>query len=243
MIGRTNVGGAGGGTAFAYIRVAYPAGGTVRCTDGRKSFVARDTSGLYVFGVPYAATWTLTLSLNGSTVSDTVTITTMYQVETIALNPWNGIAFDNGDQYTSITGGWYKNTNITPQVSGGTTGTDCGAGSTEMYFRPNAANQYCFVQTRNKVDVTGFSKMACTVSSYNSTNNVLIYFYLSDKSSGTMSLQYYRIFNGIAGTGELTHVDITSATGSYYITLACAPHSGKSNTNLYISNVRFFNDD
>lgn len=243
MIGRTNVGGGGGGgTAFAYIRVAYPAGGTVRCTDGRKSFIAQDTSGAYVFGVPYAATWTLTLTIDGDSISDTVAITSMYQVESIILNPWNGVAFDNGNQYTNVTGGWYKNTNITPQASGATVGTDCGAGSDAIYLRPKASNQYCFVQTRNKVDITGFSKMAYTVQGYNTTNGANVMLYLSNASSGSMSPSYYTGWRTLSATGEIS-ADITGASGSYYVTLACSPKSGSTNTWVNISNVRFFNDD
>lgn len=249
MIGRTNVGGGGGGgTAFAYIRVTYPTGGTVRCTDGRKSFVAQDTSGLYVFGVPYAATWTVTVAVDGTTVSQSVTITSMYQVENIVLSTWDGIVFSNGDQKTDITGGWYANGNMT--YSNKTLRTDGSITSTAIHLLITDVPQVSFVTTRNKVSVSGFSKMSYTIGAYQKSsggktiklNAILL---LSSTASGDINniLDYTTAWKLVNSTGEVSS-SIAGASGSYYVTVGLTSPGGQTTTGTVdITNVRFFNDD
>ena len=85
MIGITNVGG-GGGMAYAYIGVVYDAGATVTCTDGNKTYRAKDTSGLYVFPVPYAATWVVTATNGTDVASESVVIDTLWQDVVVKIN-------------------------------------------------------------------------------------------------------------------------------------------------------------
>ena len=249
MIGRTNVGGGGvGGTAFAYIRVAYPVGGTVSCTDGRKTFVAKDTSGVYVFGVPYAATWTLTATIGGATASNTVTITDMYQVESIVLATWDGIVFNNGDQKTAITGGWYANGNMT--YSNKTARSDGSVTSTAIHLIIANTTQSSFITTRNKVNVSGFSKMAYTIGAYqkssgSQTNNIRTILALSSAASGDVNdiINYSTYWQSVNSTGEVSG-DLSGATGSYFVSIGLTSAGGHAITGTVdITNVRFFNSN
>lgn len=93
MVGRTNVGGSGSsgsaGPAFAYIRVSYPEGSICTATSGTKTITAADTSGLYIFPIPEPSSasedWTVSCTDNTNTKSDTITISSQYQIESISL--------------------------------------------------------------------------------------------------------------------------------------------------------------
>lgn len=89
MIGKTNVGGGGSGSAWAYIGVTYPAGSTCSTTNGSTTLSAQGTSGLYVFQIPEPATtpetWTVSCTNGTKTKSATVSIGTQYQFETVTL--------------------------------------------------------------------------------------------------------------------------------------------------------------
>lgn len=83
----TRRGGAGGGgQAYGYIVVVYPAGSICTCTNGTKTFTAKDTSGQWVFSVPTAGNWTVTATDGSKTASKTVAITSPYQGEKVKLS-------------------------------------------------------------------------------------------------------------------------------------------------------------
>lgn len=89
MIGKTNVGGGGSGSAWAYIAVTYPSGSTCSATNGSTTLSAQGTSGIYVFQIPEPATtpetWTVSCTNGTKTKSATVSIGTQYQFETVTL--------------------------------------------------------------------------------------------------------------------------------------------------------------
>lgn len=78
MIGSVNTG--GGATAFAFIVATYPVGSTCTCTctETGKVLRAKDTSGSWVFDIPYAGTWTVATDANHS---KSVSISYKAQVE------------------------------------------------------------------------------------------------------------------------------------------------------------------
>lgn len=86
MIGRTNVG--GGGNTFAFIVVTYPVGSVCTCSDGVRTIRAKDTTGSFVFNIPYAARWTVECHNDATEESDEVDveISTKGQVENVILN-------------------------------------------------------------------------------------------------------------------------------------------------------------
>ena len=168
MIGITNVGG-GGGMAYAYIGVVYDAGATVTCTDGNKTYRAKDTSGLYTFPVPYAATWVVTATDGTKTKSESVVITSLWQDVVADMTFWDGELFDNGNQYTNITGGWAYNKNLYYSTNFPT--TNVANIDTCISFSLHQASRSCFVQTLSKVDLTNVVSVDLLFKSATSTSS------------------------------------------------------------------------
>ena len=103
MIGKTNTGSAL--KAFAIIGVTYPTGSVCTCTEGTKTLTLKDTSGLGIFLIPYAATWTVSCTDGTKTASKDVIITTDGQSKSVTLT-YELVLFDNGTDNTAVTGGW-----------------------------------------------------------------------------------------------------------------------------------------
>ena len=83
MIGVSS--GGGGGAAYAYISVTYPAGSVCTCVSGGTTLTAPDTSGAFVFEVPSAGSWVITATDGVDTATKTVTITSQYQIEFVGV--------------------------------------------------------------------------------------------------------------------------------------------------------------
>lgn len=66
LLGKSNIGGGAGGKAFAAISVTYPAGSVCTCSSGSKTLKAKDTSGRFLFTVPFGGEWTVKAE-NGAT--------------------------------------------------------------------------------------------------------------------------------------------------------------------------------
>lgn len=80
------LGGGGGGDVFAFIIVTYPAGSVCTCTDGTKTLTAKDTTGSWVFEIPYAGTWTVSRTDGEQTASASVSINAKGQSESVELS-------------------------------------------------------------------------------------------------------------------------------------------------------------
>lgn len=155
MIGITNVGG-GGGMAYAYIGVIYTPGETVTCTDGNRTYRAKDTSGLYVFPVPYAATWVVTSTDGESVNSESVVITNLWQDEIVDLS-FDGTVFNNGKQYVNVTGGWAYNPNV--YIGSPEDNIDTSTIDNHIRIASTARGKTCYVTTGNAIDITGATSL------------------------------------------------------------------------------------
>lgn len=76
----------GGPKAFAFIPVTYPAGSVCSCSMESRTLKAPDTSGSYVFAVPAAGTWTVSISDGSRTKSRSVSVSTANQIVDGSLN-------------------------------------------------------------------------------------------------------------------------------------------------------------
>ena len=121
MIGKTNVGGGGSGSAWAYIAVTYPSGSTCSATNGSLTLSATGTSGLFVFQIPQPAStpevWTVACANGTKTKSDTVSITTQYQVATVTLRYSRLPEGYQEVEYLQSSGTQYINTGTAPNGS------------------------------------------------------------------------------------------------------------------------------
>lgn len=90
---------------FATITVTYPAGSTLTCTCGNDSFTAETTSGSYTFVVPYAGTWGI-WATNGVQSKGAYVDVSYYNQAAYVTLTYETYLYNNGDTYSSITGGW-----------------------------------------------------------------------------------------------------------------------------------------
>lgn len=98
----------GSGTPFAVIGVTYPEGSTCTCSDGTKTLTAKGTSGRAIFNIPYAGTWTVSCTNGTDTASDSVSITTDGQSESVTL-AYELVLVGGGTTHEDVTGEWKSN--------------------------------------------------------------------------------------------------------------------------------------
>lgn len=76
----------GGAKLFAVIGVTYPVGSVCTCTQGTKTYKAKNTSGLALFAVPKVGDWTVSCTDGTDTASKTVTINVEGQAKIVELS-------------------------------------------------------------------------------------------------------------------------------------------------------------
>lgn len=189
--------GGGTGKLFAAIGVTYPAGSTCTCTNGTKTFTAKNTTGQWVFAIPEAGTWTVTSTDGTSSKSQSVSITSEGQWESVTLN-YRYYLFDNG-AIVPWTVGWYKEGYATCSVGNTITGT---TSSGQTYTGWN-------IITEEMVDISGYSKLGINVTGENFSAN---YFGVSTTDTDGQvewSEGDYAAYAEISTTGEIM-CDISS---------------------------------
>jgi hypothetical protein len=132
---------------FAAISVIYPEGATLTCTNGTKTLTAKNTSGQWVFAIPETGTWTVTAIESGKPLSETVEITTEGQSVNVDLDRlW---LYKDGDECTSVTGGWSGYTSYFATVS-----------FYEKNMNMNGANGFpAGISTSNAIDLSKYSTL------------------------------------------------------------------------------------
>ena len=198
MIGKTNTGSAL--KAFAIIGVTYPTGSVCTCTDGTKTLTLKDTSGLGIFLIPYAATWTVSCTDGTKTASKAVIITTEGQSESVTLT-YELVAFLNG-----VTD---------PAVGGWTNGTVTGS-----VLRFNPGNGYSGrACSNNELDLRGFTKITFHVKDLTSQDNSLSKVGISSNNTNDSKFITSATMptgGGAWSTSDVTKViDITSVDSGY----------------------------
>ena len=202
MIGKTNTGSAL--KAFAIIGVTYPTGSVCTCTDGTKTLTLKDTSGLGIFLIPYAATWTVSCTNGTRTASKAVSITTDGQSESVTLT-YELVLYDSGDQHSTVTGGWKNNS--------GTFALNSDSMVLEGGYHTDAS-----AFTNNLVDLTDYNTLYFTLA-YNDDGSGRQGAIGISTSNTDAAPSYVSSISGINGTFSKTtkSIDISSITGSYYV--------------------------
>ncbi len=212
---------------FASIAVQYPMGGSCTCTDGRRISTAKTASGYWTFAIPYAGDWTVS---DGES-SETVSITTQGQAETVSLSKvWDGYLFMGGEQYAEITGGWidggYAEASNLPAESGIETDTVLAIDSTSGKTKS--------ARTGKKIDVSKYTKLIFTVKSSDTENNSGKWCWLTTAESGTRTdIQAAAADCGAVSPGLECTLDVSQLNDSYYIVFSTS--NGRS---FWADNVR-----
>ena len=199
-------GGAAGGAELPAIYVTYPAGSVCTCTNGSKTFTAKDTTGFWLFAGLEVGSWTVTATDGTETATKTVEITSEGQVESVELS-YELYLYNYGDQCVDVTGGW-----ATYHVTAGSyirfesnyiaMGESASSGRTATFG------------TVNKIDVTNYDTLKIVAEIDAGTNSV--YVGVSDnKTSNKPEIAAKWIQNASKDTPIA--VDISNVTGEHYI--------------------------
>lgn len=220
----------GGGAkadVFAFIVVTYPAGSTLTATKGSKVLTAGDTTGKWVFDIPEAGTWVVTLTDEIRIKTKNVSVSEKGQREQLDIR-YNVYYFRDGDVCSDVTGGWTpvsyrKNSYYT---EGAPTVTNNQDSKTIAYRFTNVnRNNSGVYRTVNKIDVTNIDTLRFEISAEINTNISIAQFDIQIGIS-PLSAQYYdgnnnivKVLTDIAGSipKKIENVDVSNVTGTYYI--------------------------
>ena len=215
MVGRTN---ACGVKLFAVIAVTYPAGSTCGITTDPSGFsdviYAKDTSGYWLFTVPYAGNWYVASYTGDISNPDKITykvvgITTKGQSENVTL-AYDLVLYSAGDEHTAITGGWVSKRACTLTKNAG----NLYVVATETY----STNRGVFA-TANKIDLSQYSRLYYNAKNGTSQSGYFgIGVWASIPAVGTdpiPSAAAYVQF-GSSASAE-SYIDVSSLSGEYYV--------------------------
>ena len=216
----------GGGTPYAVIGVTYPEGSVCTCTSGTLTLTANDTSGKAIFTVPFAGTWTVTITNGSKTKSKAVEITAEGQTESIILR-YELLLYDAGDQCTDVTGGW-----IAMPRTGYVT-NDPIFNDNNFVVEPTNSNGECGALTANKIDLTNVKTLHFYLKSEGSGSWAYDSHYPGDtqnaQAAGASTVQSARIDSyRMAADVKITEmadykdypVDVSALSGEHYILIA-----------------------
>lgn len=193
----------------ATIAVTYPEGSTLTCSDGITTLKATTTTGTYTFNIPYAGTWEVKCTLDSSTASKSVSITTSGQAESVTLT-YGLYLYDNG----SVSGyTWTCKDDLDSQQAKITNKSTY----MELYGGENA---YTLFYSKNKIDVSEYKTLKMTLTNADMTlDDDGIYFGLSSstRADGT-GMSTKTIYREFSGSKEMS-VDISKVTTSQYVAL------------------------
>ena len=201
-----------GGNAFGYIVANFPTTATSCTCSSGGTVLEADAAGLargqFVFEVPAAGTWTVTISSGTDTKSESVSITTAGQAESVKLS-FSLILLDGGDECTAVTGGWAKLINTTATI------VNTGSG---LKLTGQSANM-CHCYTVNKIDVSGRNILKMhIVENPSSINSVTMG--LKNTKSYPEWIAKKDIGKGYTGDTELDISGVTS--GEYWVGISIA---------------------
>lgn len=224
----------GGGTKlFAAIGVTYPAGSTVTCTNGTKTLTAKTTSGQWVFAIPEAGTWTVTATDGTGTKSQSVSITTEGQLESVTLS-FRLYLLRDGVENSEVTGGLYyrKNTSenkITP--------------SDGVLVCTPGGSYYNVLSSGNAFDVTEYKTLYVSATLTGSAIDYLNHIGLINKNTASSSLTNLGgkdqfIASKTISTADYTGanmvaVDISSLSGEYKFAAGWCNETGQTTAKFY----------
>lgn len=220
----------GGGTSKAYaaIGVTYPAGSTCTCTDGAKTLTLKNTSGQGLFIIPYAGTWTVTAVSGSKSTSKTVSITAEGQVATVTLS-YELVLFNNG-----VVSGYAWDSSKTSsnfgraQVSGGLINLWGYTWDDNISVQPGWGE----IGISSAIDLSDYSTLKVRLKKIDSAKGA------ASIQVGTTALGNNTATKKVTLTaGTTTSLDISSITGSKYISLYA-----QSDTSTYGNSIDAYFD-
>ena len=220
--------GGGGSKVVASIVVTYPAGSTLTCTLGSKVLTAKDTSGKWVFGLPSTGNWVVKAAKDSQSTSKTVSITAEGQVETVVL-AYELVLFNNGvvsgyawDSSKTSSGTGFAEVSKGLIYVGGYTWDD------NIVLQPGWGE----IGISSAIDLSDYSTLKVRLKKIDSANGTAMI------QVGTTALGDNTVTKKVTLTaGTTTSLDISSITGSKYISLYA-----QSDTSTYGNMIKAYFD-
>lgn len=220
--------GGGASKAYAVIGVSYPEGSTCTCTDGAKTLKLKNTSGQGLFLIPYAATWTVTAVSGSKSTSKAVSITAEGQVKTVTMT-YELVLFNNG----VVSGyAWDSSNNDgsygDAKVSNGLIYLYGYTWDNNISLQPGWGE----IGISSAIDLSDYSTLKVHLKKIDSADGT------AKIQVGTTALGDNTATKNVTLTaGTTTSLDISSITGSKYISL-----HAKSDTGTYGNMIKAYFD-
>ena len=195
------------------IKVTYPAGSTCTCSKGEEVLTAPNTSGSYTFTVTSAGTWVIKITSGRDSASKSVSITKTGQSVSVSIDYvlW---LFDNGDQFTENTGGWYKRTDVPYRVGMATTGTTTIDDTISVSAGGGVSSS---AWTQSLIDLTNYKTLTCTSTKIGGADQDLAIM----PASGAKSIEASHVASMVIRPGT-NNLDVSSLDGKYYVVFSAA---------------------
>ena len=229
MVGRTNAGGGGGGSSsfVAYIQITTDANAVISAVNpaGDSFTGTADSTGSLTLTVTAAGTYTV--SISGTASSTTVQVIDSGETYTATVLSWDGTLYDNGDEYTGITGGWV------PLALGTTSNTKSPPGITR-YPTFIEAYQSGYLQdglflTSEKVDLSSYTTLDIAYSTWcQITGELIVIAY-----DGSAITKIATLTVTTTQTASSISLGISSYTGEYRLGFELIT-AGNSNCRVYL---------
>lgn len=223
-VGRTNAI-ASQDKLFAVIAVTYPVGSILTCTDGTKTFKAKNKTGSWIFSVPYSGTWTVLATEGEKTSYKTVEISKENEAISVVL-AFELVLYNMGNEQTSVTGGWQtvglqyteNYQSVAPTVTNLET-------HLEVKIDPTGVWRSGAHITRNMIDLTNYNTLE--VEGYGQWTDQ----YCGVDIVALPNLETYwsghpRASVPSGTTNQKAYLDISECRGNYYIGIAERVSSG-----------------
>lgn len=219
LLGKSNIGGSTG-KAYAAISVTYPVGSVCTCSNGSKTLKAKDTSGSFLFLVPFGGNWVITVTDGTRTAQKTVTINAGNRSANLSIS-YSLTIISNGDVLIPMenrmgsvaTPTWTKSGNYrVVGITGGRPGGRC---------------------TTNKIDLAPYSKLRVTAYTDQRLRIGVGSSFSASTDDGVLALlpSYVSVSTSLT-TLEL---DLSSYNGLYYI--GCIVATSAMRANGYIKDL------
>lgn len=211
------VGGGGSGAAgLPAIYAVYPAGSVCTCSNGEKTFTAKDTTGFWLFAGLELGTWTVIItdpSGGNAPGNETVEITTPGQIVYVELSYvlW---LYKDGNEYNAITGGW--------EIVNDSGGNGSLESTYILLSATKSGNRNCSAYTKNRINTIGRSKLVAEVEITALDTDYSTYTFLLGLSN-TNSTPAETNFIAHVAINELgkktVELDLTDTQGEYFVKL------------------------
>lgn len=202
---------------YAVIGVTYPSGATCTCTNGSKTLTAKDTTGKALFVIPSAGTWTVKAVKGNQSASKAVSITVEGQVATVTLT-YEKILFDNGViggikwDASKVDDATYCTNSVSDVIHLSGMVYDNGS----VLVAPSATRGIS-----SAIDLTNYNKVNVRVKQV-SSNTGTAKIYVGTNALGSQTATA----NITLTAGQTSSLDISSVTGSKYISIYVRPTGG-----------------